>query len=160
MKLVVAVTALAALLALPAVGQDVTATAHVTITGGPRPGSYDLAVTRGGCSTGATGAGSFGTQVSDSKVGPEALGSVQLIVPTPSAAGSPELQLIVRIGSILKKTAEFNINTLHTAPKPLGAGTVKVAGVTGATPTATFDVTTADNVHLVGTVSCKSVTHI
>jgi hypothetical protein len=159
MKLAAAV-ALATFIALPAAGQDVTATAHVVITGGPRPGTYDLTVSKGGCSTGATGAGSFGTQVSDSKVGPEALGSVQLIVPAPSANGSTALQLVVRIGSILKKTAEFNINTLSTSPKPLGKGSVKVAGVSGSTPTATFDVTTADNVHIEGTVSCKSITHL
>lgn len=161
MKLVVAAAALATLVAaLPAAGQEVTATAHVVITGGPKPGTFDLSVGRGGCSAGATGAGSFGTQVSDSKVGPEALGSVQLIVPAPSATGSAQLQLVVRIGSIMKQTAEFNVNTLPGAPKPLGKGTVKVTGVTGSTPVAAFDVTTADNVHIVGTVNCKSMTRM
>ena len=157
MKLAVAVATLATIVAIPAPGQEVLAVAHVVITGGPKPGTYDLSVAKGGCSAGATGAGSFGTQVSDSKVGPEALGSVQLIVPAPSAAGSPQMQLIVRIGSIMKKTAEFNINTLPATPKPIGKGIVKVAGVTGNTPVASFDVTTADNVHIVGTVSCKSI---
>ena len=132
----------------------------MTITGGACPGTYELTVARGGCS--ARGrhwcTGSFGTQVSDIKVGPTALGSVQLIIPKVVAAGSAQLQMIVRIGSLMKMTAEYNINTLPNA-KATGKGTVSVKDA-GATATVSFDATTADGVHLVGTVDCKSVTRM
>jgi hypothetical protein len=155
-KAVLLVAALSLAVTASARAQAVTALAHVVITGGPAPGTYDLSVTRAGCSSGATGKGSFGTQISDIKATPTALGSVQIIVPTPSASGSSVFEVLVRIGSLLKKTAEFEVNNLPAAKPTGGSGSVKVADA-GATAKVSFDVTTKDGVHLVGTVDCKSV---
>ena len=156
MKRIVAAALLSVTVAASAQAQAVTAVAHVIITGGPTPGTYDLSVTRNGCSSGATGRGSFGTQISDMKVAPTAMGSVQIIVPTPSASGSSVFEVLVRIGSLLKKTAEFEVNNLPAAKPTGGSGSVKVTDA-GATARLAFDVTTKDGTHLVGTVDCKSV---
>ncbi|MGH7583243.1 MAG: hypothetical protein ACREL5_08475, partial [Gemmatimonadales bacterium] len=98
-------------------------------------------------------------QISDQKVSIDALGSVQLIVPRPSASGATEFQLVVRFGSLMKSGPQFDINTLSDAKTRTGKGTVSVNDA-GATAKVTFDATTAAGVHLVGTVDCKKVIRI
>jgi len=137
--------------------QAVTATAHVVITGGTKPGTYDTQATRAGCSIGALGKGAFGTQISDPKGAADKFNGIQLTVPVPSAAGSTQFEMHVNFGSVLNRSADFSIVTLPNARKPGGKGTVQVQGIDGPAPSATFDVTTADGVHLVGTVNCNSI---
>jgi hypothetical protein len=137
--------------------QGVTATTHVVITGGPRAGSYDTQATRAGCSMDVAGKGVFGVQISDSKGQPFKFNSVQLSVPKPSATGSSEFALMVAFGPIMKRTGEYNVDTRSTEKKPSGHGTVIVMGADGANPTAKFDATTADGIHIAGIVSCNSV---
>ena len=61
--------------------QAVTESVHVVITGGPMAGTYDATETKGGCSTGANGPGSWGNAFSNVKAGPKEIGALSLIVP-------------------------------------------------------------------------------
>jgi len=144
------------ILAAPAVfAADVKETVHVVITGGKRAGTYDGSTDRGGCSAGMTGKGSFGNQYSLPKENdPKVLNSVQLIVPDAKAAasGTHNFFLNVAFGRIFKRDAEYKVDT----EKKSGTGTVTVHDK-GSTATINFDAKTADGVHLVGTIDCKSV---
>jgi len=135
---------------------DVKETIHVVITGGAHAGTYDGSTDRGGCSAGMTGHGSFGNQYSLSKENnPKVLNSVQLIVPDAKAAasGTHNFFLNVAFGRIFKRDAEYKVET----EKKMGTGTVTVHDK-GSTAVINFDAKTADGVHLVGTIDCKSVT--
>lgn len=135
---------------------DVKETIHVVITGGAHAGTYDGSTDRGGCSAGMTGHGSFGNQYSLPKENnPKVLNSVQLIVPDAKAAanGTHNFFLNVAFGRIFKRDAEYKVEP----EKKMGTGTVTVHDK-GSTATINFDAKTADGVHLVGTIDCKSVT--
>jgi hypothetical protein len=134
---------------------DVKETVHVVITGGAHAGTYDGSTDRGGCSAGMTGKGSFGNQYSLPKENdPKVLNSVQIIVPDAKAAanGTHNFFLNVAFGRIFKRVAEYKVEP----EKKVGTGTVTVHDK-GSTATISFDAKTADGVHLVGTVDCKSV---
>ncbi|MEA2417080.1 MAG: hypothetical protein QOI58_3737 [Thermoanaerobaculia bacterium] len=145
------------ILAAPvAFAAEVKETVHVVITGGKHAGTYDGSTDRGGCSAGMTGKGSFGNQYSLPKENdPKVLNSVQIIVPDAKAAasGTHNFTLKVAFGRIFKRDAEYNVET----EKKSGTGTITVHDK-GSTATISFDAKTADGVHLVGTVDCKSVT--
>jgi hypothetical protein len=135
---------------------DVKETIHVVITGGAHAGTYNGSTDRGGCSAGMTGKGSFGNQYSLPKENdPKVLNSVQIIVPDAKAAanGTHNFFLNVAFGRIFKRVAEYKVEP----EKKMGTGTVTVHDK-GSTATINFDAKTADGVHLVGTVDCKSVT--
>jgi hypothetical protein len=142
-------------LAAPAVFGQVKETVHVVITGGAHPGTYDGSTDRGGCSAGMTGEGSFGNQYSLPKENnPNVLNSVQIIVPDAKAAanGTHNFFLNVAFGRIFKRVAEYKVEP----EKKIGSGTMTVHDK-GSTATINFDAKTADGVHLVGTIDCKSV---
>ena len=145
------------ILAAPvAFAAEVKETVHVVITGGKHAGTYDGSTDRGGCSAGMTGKGSFGNQYSLPKENdPKVLNSVQIIVPDAKAAasGTHNFTLKVAFGRIFKRDAEYNVDT----EKKSGTGTITVHDK-GSTATINFDAKTADVVHLVGTIDCKSVT--
>ncbi|MEA2342049.1 MAG: hypothetical protein QOF63_218 [Thermoanaerobaculia bacterium] len=145
------------ILAAPAAfAAEVKETVHVVITGGKHAGTFDGSTDRGGCSAGMTGKGSFGNQYSLPKENdPKVLNSVQIIVPDAKAAanGTHNFTLKVAFGRIFKRDAEYNVET----EKKSGTGTITVHDK-GSTATISFDAKTADGVHLVGTVDCKSVT--
>src|SRR3954470_21593561 len=62
-----------------------TASATVTLGGGPNAGTHKTSVDSAGCSTGLTGKNSFGAQISNPKEkDPKKLNSVQLDVPDKS----------------------------------------------------------------------------
>lgn len=133
-----------------------TESVHVVITGGANAGTHDASADRGGCSAGLTGPGSFGNQFSLPKENdPKKLNSVQLIVPNAAAAaaGTHDFYLKVAFGPLLHRAAEYIVDT----KKGKGSGTVTVADH-GATAKVTFDVKSADGVHLAGTIDCNSVT--
>jgi opacity protein-like surface antigen len=144
-------------LAAPAAfAADVTETIHVVITGGAHAGTYNGSTDRGGCSAGMTGKGSFGNQYSLPKENdPKVLNSIQIIVPDAKAAasGTHNFFLNVAFGRIFKRVAEYKVET----EKKSGTGTMTVHDK-GSTAVITFDAKTADGVHLVGTIDCKSVT--
>src|SRR5436305_2518401 len=143
-------------LAAPAAFAQVKETVHVVITGGAHAGTYDGSVDRGGCSAGMTGKGSFGNQYSLPKENdPKVLNSVQIFVPDAKAAanGTHGLFLNVALGRIFKRVAEYKVEP----EKKMGTGTITVHDK-GSTATINFDAKTADGVHLVGTIDCKSVT--
>jgi hypothetical protein len=143
-------------LVAPAAFGQVKETVHVVITGGKHAGTYDGSTDRGGCSAGMTGKGSFGNQYSLPKENdPKVLNSVQIIVPDAKAAanGTHNFFLNVAFGRIFKRDAEYKVET----EKKSGTGTITVHDK-GSTATISFDAKTADGVHLVGTVDCKSVT--
>jgi hypothetical protein len=143
-------------LSAPAAFAQVKETVHVVITGGAHAGTYNGSTDRGGCSAGMTGKGSFGNQYSLPKENdPKVLNSVQLIVPDAkaAAAGTHNFFLNVAFGRIFKRVAEYKVDTEHKS----GSGTVTVHDK-GSTAVINFDAKTADGVHLVGTIDCKSVT--
>jgi opacity protein-like surface antigen len=148
--------ALLVLAAPAAFAADVKETVHVVITGGAHAGTYNGSTDRGGCSAGMTGRGSFGNQYSLPKENdPKVLNSVQVIVPNAKAAGSGTdlFFLNVAFGRVFKRDAEYKVDT----QKKSGTGTITVHDK-GSTAEITFDAKTADGVHLVGTIDCKSVT--
>jgi len=148
--------AVVVLVAAPAAFAQVKETVHVVITGGAHAGTYDGSTDRGGCSAGMTGKGSFGNQYSLPKENnPKVLNSVQIIVPDAKAAasGTHNFFLNVAFGRIFKRVAEYKVEP----EKKQGTGTVTVHDK-GSTATISFDAKTADGVHLVGTIDCKSVT--
>jgi hypothetical protein len=143
-------------LAAPAAFGQVKETVHVVITGGKHAGTYDGSTDRGGCSAGMTGKGSFGNQYSLLRENdPKVLNSIQIIVPDAKAAatGTHNFFLNVAFGRIFKRDAEYKVET----EKKSGTGTITVHDK-GSTATISFDAKTADGVHLVGTIDCKSVT--
>ncbi|HEX3577424.1 MAG TPA: hypothetical protein VHY33_02575 [Thermoanaerobaculia bacterium] len=153
MKSLAVILVLAAPIAFAA---EVKETVHVVITGGKHAGTYDGSTDRGGCSAGMTGKGSFGNQYSLPKENdPKVLNSVQIIVPDAKAAanGTHNFSLTVAFGRIFKRDAEYKVET----EKKSGTGTITVHDK-GSTATINFDAKTADGVHLVGTVDCRSVT--
>jgi hypothetical protein len=143
-------------LAAPAAFAAVTETIHVVITGGAHAGTYNGSTDRGGCSAGMTEKGSFGNQYSLPKENdPKVLNSIQIIVPDAKAAasGTHNFFLNVAFGRIFKRVAEYKVEP----EKKSGTGTMTVHDK-GSTAEITFDAKTADGVHLVGTIDCKSVT--
>jgi hypothetical protein len=110
-------------------GQAVTESVHVVITGGPLAGTYDATATRGGCSTGANGPGSWGNAFSNPKATPKEIGALSLIVPdaNAAAAGSRQFLMQLRIGSILGQNVAYTIDTRPTEKNLQGEGIVKVA---------------------------------
>ena len=69
-----------------------------------------------------------------------------------AAAGTHNFFLNVAFGRIFKRVAEYKVEP----EKKQGTGTVTVHDK-GSTATISFDAKTADGVHLVGTIDCKSV---
>jgi hypothetical protein len=156
-----AIVTLTAVVAGVAQAQPPVESVHVVLTGGANAGSYDATSTRGGCSAGATGAGSFGNQLSNPKGEPAAFNSLQLIVPNAKAAatGTSEFQVIVGFGPLMKRTAEYTVNTLPDAPKKTGSGKVSVKDG-GATAQVTIDAVTSAGVKIMATIDCKAVTRM
>lgn len=133
---------------------------HLVITGGKNAGTHDATGTRAGCSANATGPGSFGNQLSDPKGPPGKFNSLQLVIPNAkaAAAGTSEFQLIVGFGPLMKRTAEYEVNTTATGKKK-GSGTVKLSDG-GTKAEVKIDATTADGVKISGTISCLTVTRL
>ena len=134
-------------------------TVKVTITGGPNAGTHEASGTRGGCSAGMTGPGSFGNQLSNPKdTDKTKLNSVQLIVPDAkkAAGGSGEFFVMVAFGPLMARGAEYTIDTQPTSAKKRGSGKVTVQDG-GKTATVTFSGTTAEGVKLEGRIDCRSV---
>jgi len=134
---------------------------HVVVTGGAKAGTYDAVATKGGCSTGANGPGSWGNAYSVPTAAPAALGSLSLIVPDAKAAASGTKQFLALFGfgSLLNgNRTELEIETSPGA-KQMGSGTVTVKDA-GATAAVTIDGQTADGVKIHATIDCKSVFHL
>jgi hypothetical protein len=151
------VAALLCSVALAQAAEPLTETVHLVVTGGANAGTYNASSTRGGCSAGATGAGSWGNQLSDPKdKDPKHFNSLQLIVPDAKGAahGTKSFTLIVGFGPLMHRGAEYNVVT--TGAKTKGSGTVTVMDH-GTTARVDFDVKTADGVKLAGTIDCKQV---
>ena len=131
---------------------------HVVITGGKHAGTYDAVGTRAGCSANATGAGSFGNQLSSTKGDPKAFNSLQLIIPNAkaAAAGTAEFQMIIGFGPIMQRTGELEVNTIATEKKKTGSGNVKLKD-SGKTADIEINATTASGDKIVATISCLSV---
>jgi len=162
------VVSVAVLVAANAVGahlaaQAVTEGVHVVITGGPMAGTYDATETKGGCSTGATGPGSWGNAFSNVNATEKQIGQVTLVVPdakaATSAAGSKEFSLELRLGSIAGTNVVYDIETRPGQRKPAGSGTVTVADA-GGTAKVAINAKTADGVGIQATIDCKSVTRM
>jgi hypothetical protein len=136
----------------------ITESVHVVITGGPLAGTYDATATKGGCSTGANGPGSFGNAFSNPKAAPKDLGALSLIVPDAkaAAAGTTQFLVQVRFGSILGQNVLYTIETRPTEKAQQGQGTVKVSDA-GATGKVTIDGKTKDGIGVTATIDCKSV---
>jgi len=139
--------------------QAVTESVHVVITGGPMAGTYDATETKGGCSTGANGPGSWGNAFSNAKAGAKEIGALSLIVPDAkaAAAGTRQFMMQLRIGSILSPSnVAYTIETRPSEKNPQGEGTVKVADA-GATAKVTIDGKTKDGIGVTATIDCKTV---
>jgi hypothetical protein len=138
--------------------QAVTESVHVVITGGPMAGTYDATTTKGGCSTGANGPGSWGNAFSNVKAGPKEIGALSLIVPDAkaAAAGTKQFMMQLRLGSILSKNVSYTIETRPTEKTPEGQGTVTVSDA-GATGKVTIDGKTKDGIGVTAAIDCKAV---
>jgi hypothetical protein len=148
----------------PAIGgaaePSIKETAHVVVTGGPHAGRYDATGTRGGCSAGLNGPGSWGSQLSAlTDQDPTHLTGLLLIVPDGRAAasGSKEFLLTVAFGPLLKRSGEYKVDARKGVKPTLGSGVVTVKD-DGATGQVTFRATTDDGIQLEGTIDCKTVT--
>ena len=85
------------------------ATATVTLSGGANAGRHQVSTERGGCSTGLTGASSFGVQVSNPREkDPKKLNSVQLDMPDKSKPTQFTVQ--VGFGPLIGRTATYTID--------------------------------------------------
>ncbi len=133
-------------------------TVHVVITGGPKAGAYDAVGTKGGCSTGANGPGSWGNALSNPMGDPAAFNSLSLIVPDAKAAagGTRQFYASFGFGPLVKRTAELAIETRPGEKKQTGSGTVTVKD-SGATALVTIDAQTADGAKIHATIDCKKV---
>jgi hypothetical protein len=143
-----------------AADSDVKEAVHLVVTGGAHAGTYDATGTRGGCSVGLSGPGSWGNQLSSSAdKDPSHFNSLQLIVPDGKAAatGAKEFMLTVGFGPLLQRSAEYKIDTRVEAKVRTGSGVVTVKDG-GATAKVTFSTKTSDGVQLDGTIYCKTVT--
>jgi hypothetical protein len=139
-----------------------TEVVHVVVTGGAKAGTYDAVATKGGCSTGANGPGSWGNAFSVPTAAPAALGSLSLIVPDAkgAAGGTKQFLALFGFGSLLNGTrTELVIESRPGEKKPTGSGTVTVKDA-GATATVTIDGQTADGAKVHATIDCKSVLHM
>lgn len=138
--------------------QAVTESVHVVIAGGPMAGTYDATETKGGCSTGANGPGSWGNAFSNVKAGPKEIGALSLIVPDAkaAAAGTRQFFLQLRLGSILQQNVSYMIETRPAEKGLQGEGTVKVTDA-GATGKVTIEGKTKDGIGLTATIDCKTV---
>jgi hypothetical protein len=148
-------------IAAPVSAQGVTESVHVVITGGPMAGTYDGTATKGGCSTGANGPGSWGNAFSNAKAGPKEIGALSLIVPDAKAAagGSKQFFVQLRLGSILQQNVSYVIETRPGEKNPQGEGTVKVTDA-GATGKVGIEGKTKDGVGVTATIDCKSITRM
>ena len=136
---------------LAAAAADEIAHATVTVTGGPNSGLHEASTERGGCSTGLTGANSFGVQISNPKEKDgKKLNSVQVDIPDRSKPN--EFLVQVAFGSVLHRTATYTIDTRNKK----GSGTVSFAQE-GLAAHVGFSGKTADGVKLQGSIDCKSV---
>jgi hypothetical protein len=154
----VAVLAIATVVGARVAAQAVTETVHVVVTGGAMAGTYDASETKGGCSTGANGPGSWGNAFSNTKAAEREVGALSLIVPSAkaAAAGTKEFYMQVRFGPIMGKNVAYDVETRAGQAKPTGAGLVTVADA-GATAKVTINAKTADGVGIQATIDCKSV---
>ncbi len=136
-------------------------TVHVVITGGAVAGTYDAIGTKGGCSTGANGPGSWGNAFSTLQAKPNDIGSLSLIVPDAkaAAAGTKVFFVEVGIGPITKRTATLDVETRPNQGKMAGSGTVTVKDA-GQTALVTIDAQTADGATIHATIDCKTVVRI
>lgn len=134
-----------------AANADTTASAKVTLAGGPNAGTHETSTDHAGCSTGLTGKNSFGVQISNPKdKDPKKLNSVQLDLPDRSKAN--EFTMTVGFGPLIGRTASYTINT--RAGK--GNGSLALAD-NGTTANAKISGTTADGVKLEVAIECKTV---
>jgi hypothetical protein len=141
--------------------QAVTESVHVVIAGGPMAGTYDATSTKGGCSTGANGPGSWGNAFSNAKAGPKEIGALSLIVPEAKAAAAASSQFFMqlRLGSILQQNVSYVIETRPAEKNPQGEGSVKIADG-GATGKVTIEGKTKDGIGITATIDCKSITRM
>jgi len=147
------------LVATASLAADVKETVHLVVTGGPNAGTYDATTDRGGCTYGFTGKGSWGNQLSQPKEkDPRKFNSLQLIVPDTkkAATGTHEFYINVGFGPLMKRAAEYKVETRTGEPKHTGSGTITVID-RKTTGQVLFDVKTAEGVKLNGTIDCKSV---
>ena len=151
--------ALLGLSALNAQADAVVETVHLVVTGGPNAGTWEASSDKGGCSTGLTGPGSWGNQISQPKEkDPAKFNSLQLIVPDAkkAAAGGKEFFILFRFGSLMGKNTEYTIETRRSEAKKKGSGSVTIDDK-GATAKVGFNVVSAAGYKFAGTIDCKSV---
>lgn len=137
----------------------VVETVHLLVTGGPNAGTWDASSEKGGCSSGLTGPGSWGNQLSQPKEkDPAKFNSLQLIVPDAkkAASGSKEFFILFRFGPLIAKNTEYTVETRPAEAKKKGSGVVTVDDK-GATAKVTFNVTSLEGYKFEGTIDCKSV---
>lgn len=132
---------------------------HLEVTGGANAGTYDEAVSDGGCSYGLAGKGAWGNQYSVDASDAKKFSSLQMVVPDAkaAAAGTSNFHMTVGFGPLFGQGhVEYDVDTRSDAPSKHGSGTVTVEDH-GSTGKVTFDAKTADGVGLKGTIDCHSV---
>ena len=138
-------------------------TVHLEITGGPWNGTYNAVSTSGGCTAGNKGPGSWTNDFYDGSASAlTALVSLPLTVPDAkaAAAGTPEFYLGVGFGPLARRietTYQIEVETRADQKRRMGSGTVTIDDK-GATATVTFDAMSTKGEHLVGTITCNTVT--
>ncbi len=155
-----AIFAISAVVCAPFAQADaVTETVHLVITGGPNAGTWDASSEKGGCNYGFAGPGSWGNQLSSPKdTDPKKFNSLQLIVPDAkkAASGAKEFLITFGFGPLMKRSAEYTIETRPAEKKKSGSGTVTIDDK-GSVAKVSFAVTSAEGYKFEGAIDCKSV---
>ena len=135
------------------------ATVHLVITGGDFAGTYDVDITEGGCSTGATGAGSFA--VASVVVDPKsAFDGPQITVYDAAAAASGTDSQFSAAFTFNSFAGTVEVNPYLTASqgRSFGEGTATLDN-RGDSATLTIEGTTADGASVSATIECHKVSN-
>lgn len=125
----------------------------VTLTGGPKPGTYDKDSSTPTCTVGYAGEGKWGNAASDLEDKSGLIG-IDLIVPDPAAAkaGTDDFMMAVYLDDRLDPKNQFMIEPKNGK----GTGTVKIDD-RGGTATVTVQGKTKEGVGVDARIDCKQI---
>jgi hypothetical protein len=130
---------------------------RIELRGGPNPGTYEASSPEVGCSRDLLGPGSWTVQMSDWTGPKNGLRSLQLVIPSRSAAGDSAFYLGMVFGDFFSGTVH-EIETRDRASTHRGAGEVRVRiGQNEGTVAITGQ--TSEGVAIAATIECGTLGH-
>ncbi|HET9454294.1 MAG TPA: hypothetical protein VFO66_08430 [Gemmatimonadaceae bacterium] len=126
---------------------------RVTLTGGPKPGTYEKSSDEPTCTVGWASEGAWGNAASDLEDKSGLIG-IDLIVPKPEAAkgGTSEFMLTVYLDDRLDPANQFTVDP----PNGKGTGTVTIED-RGSTATVTARGKTPEGVEVDARIECRQI---